>query len=159
MKLRKAKILKANSELIERLEIQNSYIKKLQNEKEELLKEISLLKEENEELKAQIQKSKPLLELEEKIIGNANINDETKYGASAIGKIVVSATKNCNLLANENFANAKELVNLILGRTEVAKAEILKIVSLESDFESKKALIDNEITSAEDYFLSVRGQV
>lgn len=157
--MRKKELLKVNYELNSRLEIQNSYVKKLKEEKEELLKEISNLKEENENLKNQLQKSEPLLDLEEKVSQNANISDETKYGATAIGKIVVSATKNCNLLANENFANAKELVNLILGRTEVAKAEILKIVSLESDFETKKTLIDNEITAAEDYFLSVRGQV
>ena len=51
--------------------------------------------------------------------------------------------------------NSKELLNLILGRTEVAKAEILKTVSSDIAFDEKKAKIDAEYESAKDYFESV----
>ena len=50
------------------------------------------------------------------------------------------------------------MVNLILGRTEVAKSEILKIISLDISLEEKKELINEQYKSAEDYFISVEAQ-
>ncbi|MBO4734338.1 MAG: hypothetical protein J5662_07670, partial [Clostridia bacterium] len=53
----------------------------------------------------------------------------------------------------------RELVNLLLGKTEVAKAEILAIVSEGGDFEAKKEKIDAVKEETLDYFSSVLGQV
>ena len=98
-------------------------------------------------------------ELEKKVINQAKFTDEEKYGASSIGKIVIKATACCNKLTSANDGyDPKELVNLILGRTEVAKAEILRIVNSDLEAERKSELIDDCKKSAEDYFESVMAQ-
>ena len=48
-----------------------------------------------------------------------------EYGAKVIGQIVVSAAEYSNKLTIGSNSSQKELVNLILGKTEVAKSEIL----------------------------------
>jgi len=85
---------------------------------------------------------------------------EKEMGAKSIGRIIVSAAKYCNQLAGlaEN-KDIKELVNLILGRTEVAKAEILNIITTDSSVEDMEAKIKQEEIKAEDYFISVLGQI
>ena len=76
-----------------------------------------------------------------------------------IGKIVVSGAKYCNLLtALPENSITKEQVNLILGRTEVAKAEILKITENDMTFEDKKSAIDSKEKEAEEYFGSIMAQ-
>ncbi len=90
---------------------------------------------------------------------SAELSDDMSYGASAIGKIVVSAAKHCNrLTAKGSSDTVKELINLILGRTEVAKSDILNIICSEDTLETKKELIDKEKIYAEDYFCSVLAQ-
>lgn len=87
------------------------------------------------------------------------LDNATSFGAQIIGKIVLKAATHCNSLsADFEPAYAKELINLILGRTEVAKAEILSIVSSEADMEIKKSMILSEQNACEDYFLSVLAQ-
>ena len=126
------------------------------------------LKRENEELRARIQElkkisetpavSEPLKTLEEKV-KTAALSRDAEYGATVIGEIVVSAARHCNRLTREPSGDVKELVNLILGRTEVAKAEILKAVTDQCEFELKKEKIIREKASAEDYFQSVAAQM
>ncbi len=130
----------------------------------------------NEKLQAEIkklsqQKSNPddfdIKSQENTYIENNDIADsefklsaDTNLGAAAIGKVVIAATKSSNILTSIGDTDEiKELINLILGRTEVAKAEILKIISLESELQVKKEMIDREVEAAEDYFISVRGQI
>ena len=85
---------------------------------------------------------------------------ETDYGAKVIGKIVVSATMRCSEISlRGEVGNSKELINLILGRTEVAKSEIMSIVSSDCEYSVKTEMIDREKVSAEDYFISVLGQM
>ena len=66
--------------------------------------------------------------------------------------------KELTLKGQNGDFDAKELVNLILGRTEVAKAEILKIVGSEIPLENKYEQISGCEKSAEDYFHSVMAQ-
>lgn len=136
------------------LERHKQVFEEIKRENEVLHSELEKLKKESEVTVV----SAPLKALEEKVLNSA-VNRETEYGASVIGEIVVSAAKNCNRLTSEPSAEKRELVNLILGRTEVAKAEILKIVSAEDTFESKKNSIIREKTAAEDYFQSVMAQI
>jgi DNA-directed RNA polymerase subunit F len=93
------------------------------------------------------------------MIGQIKTDNPIDYGAKTIGKIVISAAQYCNKIAALNTADSKELVNLILGRTEVAKAEILKILELEEDPEAARKLIEQEKNATEDYFNSVRAQI
>ena len=122
--------------------------------------ELKELKEEIKGLKEQEKMETPLKKLEDKMLANAVVTDEHRYGAQIIGKIVVSAAKRCNQLtaAPPNSNDVKELVNLILGRTEIAKAEILNIVESNSEFLNKQSLIDAQLNQCEDYFDSIMAQ-
>ena len=152
--MRKKDAIKLNEELFLQVEKQKTLIEELKNENAELKTEIARLKA-NEVVTAV---SEPMKQLEEKV-KTISLNRETEYGATVIGEIVVSAARYCNSLTREPSENAKELVNLILGRTEVAKAEILKLISENCDFEAKKDKIIREKAAAEDYFQSVAAQV
>lgn len=157
--MRKKQLLKLNEELFERCERAKMVAEQLKVENEDLKQENKNLNLKLEQLMQAPLKTEPLKTLEEKIITNANLAEDTVYGAEIIGKTVVSATKYCNKLTCENNdCDVKELVNLILGRTEVAKAEILKIVSSECSFEEKQNLIDKEYSAAEEYFISIMAQ-
>lgn len=158
--MRKKKLLKLSEDLFNRLDAAQIALKESNQENENLKKEIEILKKENEALKKAEIQSEPLKQLEEKIKKQANLPEDAEYGSQIIGKIVITAATYCNKLTSvsEN-ADVKELINLILGRTEIAKAEILKIVSGDSHFAAKKELIDAQKNSAEDYFNSVMAQL
>ena len=82
------------------------------------------------------------------------------YGAEIIGKTVLEASDYCNRLTGRySDASVKELVNLILGRTEMVKAEILKIVLSEKSSQEKHEEMDRQFEEAKDYFESVMYQI
>ena len=152
--MRKKLLLEQNIQLFDRLTAAEGEIKRLKNELEEEKRRAAALKEEN----ARLAENKgaataPLKILEAKVIKQAGITPDTEYGAAVIGKTVVAAAKYCEQLKTRD--NAKEL---ILGRTEVAKAEILNIVTSDNAAEEKRRLIDEQFAAAEDYFASVTAQ-
>lgn len=158
--MRKKELLRLNGELFNKLETTRAELKEKSDENKKLVEEIISLNAEIEKLKEKETEGNPLKKLENKVIGRVSLPNDKEYGASVIGKIVVKATMYCNRLTNSPEENGnKELVNLILGRTEVAKAEILKAVSSNLDFDSKKTIIDNEFSQAVDYFESVLAQI
>ena len=88
------------------------------------------------------------------------LSDEKEYAAKVIGSAVVEVTRVCNKITAESCdENCKELVNLALGRNEVLKSQILKILSGEQSFEEKKVLIEKERKDAFDYFDSILAQM
>lgn len=86
-------------------------------------------------------------------------DSDVDYGASVIGKIVVSAANYSNRLTVGGETKYRELVNLILGRTEVAKADILSAVTSDNGFDTKKAAIDLIYEQTCEYFESVMAQL
>ena len=155
--MRKKLLLEQNIQLFDRLTAAEGEIKRLKNELEEEKRRTAALKEEN----ARLAENKgaataPLKILEAKVIKQAGITPDTDYGAAVIGKTVVAAAKYCEQLKTRE--NAKELINLILGRTEVTKAEILNILTADTADEEKRRLIDEQLALAEDYFASVTAQ-
>ena len=155
--MRQKLLLEQNIQLFDRLTAAEGEIKRLKNELEEETRKAAALKEEN----ARLSENKgaataPLKILEAKVIKQAGITPDTEYGAEVIGKTVVAAAKCCERLKTRD--NAKELINLILGRTEVTKAEILNIVTADTADEEKRRLIDEQFAAAEDYFASVTAQ-
>ena len=157
--MRKKELLNLNAELFSRADGYRNQIETLKKENEELKKENNSLINEIANLKSKLEASQSLKKLEEKILAQVNISEDKQYGAEIIGKIVVASATHCtDLSSKEQTTEVKELINLILGRTEIAKAEILRIVSDNLPFETKKSLIDSEQASAEDYFLSVLAQ-
>ncbi len=155
--MRKKLLLEQNIQLFDRLTAAEGEIKRLKNELEEEKRRAAALKEENARLtENKGSTAAPLKILESKVIKQAGITPDTDYGAAVIGKTVVAAAKYCEQLKTRD--NAKELINLILGRTEVAKAEILNIVTSDNVAEEKRRLIDEQLALAEDYFASVTAQ-
>lgn len=82
-----------------------------------------------------------------------------EYGSRIIGKIIVESAKAANAISATESQNKKELVNLIMGKAEVAKAEIFNISTSENTFENKKEKIDAQLEEATDYFKSVAAQI
>ena len=89
------------------------------------------------------------------------LSSEMSSAAAVIGKVVIEATKLCNSIVKtgEQDEMRKELVNLALGRTEILKSEIHKILESQISFEEKKDLIEKERQDAYDYFDSIIAQI
>lgn len=160
--MRKKKLIEQNLSLFEQLQ-------KTQGELLELKRMLNKSNDEINNLKSQLTKVKteekpsavtePMRRLEEKVITNANLKPDIEYGALIIGKIVVAAAEYSNKLTIGGDESKKELVNLILGKTEVAKAEILSIVDSDDSFDVKCAKIDQILAVSKEYFESVIAQI
>ncbi|MBO5357942.1 MAG: hypothetical protein J6A78_01295 [Clostridia bacterium] len=87
------------------------------------------------------------------------LTEEMEIGAKIIGKTVIEATKICNLITENGGEDSKELVNLVLSRCEVLKAEILAICRCEVNFDQKLSMMESEQTAAVDYFNSILAQI
>ena len=158
--MRKKELLTQNTQLFDKISEAQLRISSLEKEIENRDTEIEELKKEIETLNAKINASEPLKTLEKKVIKQSTVSPEVDYGASAIGKTVAEATKCRNSVTEGGNPDlSKELVNLILGRTEVAKSEILSIVSSEESLDTKKQKIDSQYENAVDYFVSVTAQL
>ncbi len=92
--------------------------------------------------------------MEEKLL-----SAEMELGAKIIGGAVIEATKISTAISDKNPENCKELVNLVFGRCEILKAEILDICKSEVNFEQKESLMKAEQASANDYFNSILAQI
>lgn len=160
--MRKKKLIEQNLSLFEDLQ-------KTQHELDELKRELSKNADEIKLLKSQLQKvsestvapvpTEPMRRLEEKVIANAALTPDMEYGAKVIGKIVISAAEYSNKLTIGGDDSHKELVNLILGKTEMAKAEVLSVIETEDSFDIKCAKIDQIAIVAKEYFESVLAQI
>ncbi len=87
-------------------------------------------------------------------------NDEiSEYSAIAIGTIVKESINYVNIISASDSLDKKELLNLIMGKGEVAKSEIFSIAEGDAPDETKRELIDTKISETVDYFKSVAGQI
>lgn len=86
------------------------------------------------------------------------LDEDMQYAADTIGEIVIESAKYSDRLAEGGRAEDKELVNLILGKTEVSKSEILAIAKQDMPIDVKKLRIDSVKTATFEYFESVKGQ-
>lgn len=160
--MRKKKLIEQNLSLFENLQ-------KTQREISELKKLLSQNADEIKSLKAELSKVKepepevsvtePMRRLEEKVISNATLKPDMEYGAKVIGQIVVFAAEYSNKLTIGGDDSKKELVNLILGKTEMAKAEILSVIETNDAFDVKCAKMDQIAAVSKEYFESVLAQI
>ncbi len=130
-----------------------------------IYEEMAALRERMKELEAELsvlaQEEKTCAETERENQAPAKpvLPEITEFAAGVIGKTVIEAAKYCNRLsADASDPQAKELVNLILGRTEVVKAEILQVLSSAGSDEDKKQAILAKQAESLDYFTSVMAQ-
>lgn len=88
-----------------------------------------------------------------------NGDDLNTYAVKAIGRIVTESVKIGCVLASSDNENKKELLNLALGRTEVAKNEISALVTAELESDLAKASIDKECALVMEYYQSILAQL
>ena len=158
--MRKKVLIEQNLSLFEQLQKAHLEINELKKTIKGYDEKMAKLESELLKLRAvEEQPTAPLKKLEEKVIANANLKPDVEYGAKIIGEIVVSATNYSNSLTAGGESSHRELVNLILGKTEVAKSEILNIVSGETSLDAKQSQIDAVRDDAEEYFKSVMAQI
>ena len=156
----KRELLEQNIQLFDKLTAAEERISALEKQLAERDNEIIALKNERERLESKLNATPPLKALEAKVEKQASVSPEIEYGAAVIGKIVVEAAKYINRVTSRGEQEyTKELINLILGRTEVAKSEILGIVSSDAAADEKKRGADAQLEQAKDYFESIIAQV
>ena len=160
--MRKKKLIEQNLSLFEQLQKTQGEIVELKRMLTKSADEISVLKAKIAENKVEEKPqavTEPMRRLEEKVIANATLKPDMEYGALVIGKIVVAAAEYSNKLTIGGDESKKELVNLILGKTEVAKAEILSVIETDDSFDVKCTKMDQIATLAKEYFESVIVQI
>lgn len=160
--LRKKELLLQNESLFDRLNKAHLENDSLKKQIAQMEKEIAALKSKLEEaIKPQpellAEEDTPLKHIEEKVL-KKEVSADFDYASKKIGEIVVSSASYCNQLTVDGNTVHKELVNLILGKCEIAKGEILAAVSSECDNTTKIQLIDSIKRETEEYFLSVMAQ-
>ena len=157
--MRKKQLLEQNISLFDKLQDANAEIVRLNSERKKLEEKNKSLKSSGKNAEQPSTSLEPPIErLKERIIERHKLSEDVEYGSAVIGKIVVEAAKNCNILSLRHNEQAKELINLILGKTEVAKSEILKIVSSDKEYSEKQRLIDAQYVAACEYFVGILGQ-
>ena len=143
--MRKKKLIEQNLLLFEQLEKSNKELTQLKKTLDENAEIIKLLKEKldaDNSTKKQPVVVAPVPKTEEKDFNIPTLKPDMEYGAKIIGQIVVAAAEHSNKLTVSGGDINKELLNLILGKTEVSKAEILAIVESNDTLEVKCANID-----------------
>ena len=161
--MRKKKLLEQNTMLFEQmkqLEIEVALLKKEITKRNAEIKRLIALQGTKEQISADLT-AKPENKQNDEVKYKPEdivLDDISVYGSDTIGEIVLRATELSGRLSLEQSEENKELVNLILGKTEVAKSEILMATEKENSFENKKSEIDNIKNNTFEYFESVMGQ-
>ena len=156
--MRKKALLNQNISLFEELQKEKADNAFLRKEISKLTAQLQELKDALDSLRAPANDQvSPIQKIEEKVTKSAE-NRDFEYASAVIGKIVVASAECSNQLTNGGETKYIELVNLILGRAEVAKSEILAIVSSKEEFLLKKEKIDEVFAKSTEYFESVMAQ-
>ena len=157
--MRKKKILEQNMLLFKQLGDAKAQIELLKAELKKNTEILERIKSEAVQKEKEKNSSEPLKQLEKKIQRNAfSLDPHLQFASETIGKIVIESARYCNMLTADGETKYKELVNLILGRTEVAKSEILAITKKEISEEQKQAEIMAVKDNTVEYFGLVMAQ-
>lgn len=154
--MRKKDLLNQNIMLFEQLrkvELENTSLRKKNKSLEKELDELGI------KIKELQFKETEVIDTETNEPVNPELDDSTSYGSEIIGKIVLKATELNGELSINSSPDNLTLINLILGKTEISKSEILAIVSDDCNIETKKSKIDTVKNQAFEYFESVMAQI
>lgn len=164
-------MIQQNRELFDKLQFANLNIKRLRDENTVLKEKLDILNNQLNKLNEKVKAYNETAEVKPED-GNATENHygkaessepvelpaETEYGAKIIGDIVLQSVNYSNRLSVVQKSNVKELVNLILGKTEVAKSEVLNIVLSDVSLENKFQMMDTVYNETIEYFKSILEQ-
>ncbi len=79
-------------------------------------------------------------------------NGALDIASEAIGRVVLKCASACNEFTANGSHNAKDLVNLALGRTEVFKSEVLALVTDDISVEMLTAQVNAKEVATMEYF-------
>lgn len=82
-----------------------------------------------------------------------------EIASAAIGEIVLQCTEACALFAEKGGSNAKDLVNLALGRTEVFKSEALGIIEESDDISHIVSTLESHKKNTLEYLELLKKQI
>lgn len=159
--MRKKKLINQNEQLFEQLENARFEIEKLKNElakRDDFIQKIG--GDTSNTAPPQQETPDDVLKTDKTEPEEVSLGEAYDYAASVIGKIVLLATEKSNYLTSSEYAgrDTRELVNLILGRTEVAKSDIMSIVLESSDIDLIKKRCETVYDAAREYFDCVIAQ-
>ena len=175
MEMRKKELLNQNIALFEELEKCRITLKDYTDQLLELNNKVSKLELENKILKSRISNLSDTAEEEKGFTVDTNakeptdntktsaedfvLNREMQYGSEIIGKIVIETAMSINKLNDCDEEIKRELSNLIVCKSEVAKSEILSVCNSEAPINTKIEMIDSVLNDTIDYYKSVLGQI
>lgn len=148
----------ANERLIAQLEQANKANEALKREIEQIKENESSADEKKQDFSSVNNVDDNTAEQEKTTVKEVVLDPDSEYAAKIIGKIVRLGAEYSNELSYGGEVKYKELINLILGRTEVEKANILDIILSDAPSEDKKQMIDSCEAAAAEYFKSVMAQ-
>lgn len=174
--MRKNELFEQNSFLFNRLQSVNAELEKYKKLYEENIKEINALRHALAEMEteaaaeAQRETQQPDISAAEQepehdressklIPCDVMLDGADEYGAEIIGKIVLEGAKASHFFAESPNEYSKDLINLVLGKTEVCKAQIYDICKSDSDEAVKCARMDVVLSQAVEYFNNLNEQV
>lgn len=183
--MKKSKLMQENMQLYNRLDAALKQVSVLETELKSLRENFETMRKENESLRQAAQEKHEEEAVPESVNVPAAVTPQTQpeippaveefmpqfpknqlpdleedmqYAADTIGQIVIESAKFSNRLAEGGRPADKELVNLVLGKTEVSKAEILGIARQDMPIDVKKQKIDAVKALTLEYFESVEAQ-
>ncbi len=152
VKMRKKDLAEQNRLLFEKNRELNSKINELQNTLQRREVELNELKS-------------TLVSQEDAFADKSSVEDTVKaqpeeaaVAVKAIGRVVVLCALYLNKLSEASYSDKKELINLILGKCEAAKSEILSVDSTNLSSEEATRVMEEIYKDAEEYMKSILAQ-
>ncbi len=167
--MRKKELFEQNTVLHNRLHTVSVELKKYKELYSKNIAEINSLRQQLAEMEIELlnrkneEKAEPCIQTEEKAVEEKSVVPEleeiSQYGAEIIGKIVMEGTKISNSFVGNSNDLSVDLINLLLGKTEVCKAKIYDICRDDISDSEKKNKIDAVYGDCIDYFSSLIKQI
>lgn len=157
--MRKSELLRQNMELFKALDEAKKEIetlklklKKMISENEKKSNNVENIKETKIDNKSEVKCDNFLKK------DDIELPSDLKYATEIISKLVIESANYSNILTANGEVKYKELVNLILGKTEVSKADIIAVANEQNEFSVKTEKMDNIYKSTLEYYESVLAQ-
>lgn len=164
--MRKKELFEQNTALHNRLQTLTAELKKYKELYSQNIAEINSLRQKLAEMEIEMTrvstveiKQQEEQVVNEPIVAIPELEGASQYGADVIGKIIVEGTKISNSFVGVSNDLSVELINLVLGKTEVCKAKIYDVCREELPIEQKCAMIDDVYNDCMDYFSSLKKQI